>query len=99
MKLICSFTCVLFVTLFAGHKIDKTLIVTVRTMFNLKSFSSHCAAKYSSVSYIIANFTLSFATFSGTYFFCNRYKLARTKLLLSFNVLQNETISPREKVS
>ena len=61
-KLICSFTRVLFVRLFVGHKIDKTLIVTVQAMVNLKSVSSHCATKYRSVSYIIANFTSSFTT-------------------------------------
>ena len=40
-KKICSFTRALFITLFAGHKIDKTLIIiTVQTMFNLKSVSA-----------------------------------------------------------
>ena len=51
MKQIGSLTCVLFVTLLSGHKIDKTLIFTVQTMVNLKSVSSHCATKYRSVSY------------------------------------------------
>ena len=67
-KQICSFTRVLFVTLFAGLKIDKTLIVTVQTMVNLKSVSIHCAIKYRSVSYIIASFKSSFTSFCGTYF-------------------------------
>ena len=66
-KLICSFTCVLFVLLFAGHKIDKTLIVTFQTMVNLKIVFCHSAAKHSSISYITANFTSSFITFPGTY--------------------------------
>ena len=60
---ICSFIGVLFVTLLAGQKIDKTLVVTVQTTVNLKSVSSHCASKYISVSYIIANFTSSLTTF------------------------------------
>ena len=55
-KLICSFNRVLFVVLFSGHKINNTLIFTVQTIVNLKNASSYCAAKYSSVSYIIANF-------------------------------------------
>ena len=66
-KVICSFTrallvtlvrhFLLFVCLFEGQIIDKTRIVTVQTMVNLKSVSSHRAANYSSISYIIANFT------------------------------------------
>ena len=35
-KLICSFTLVLFIALFPGHKINKTLIVTVQTTLNRK---------------------------------------------------------------
>ena len=35
-KLICSFTRVLFIALFAGHQINKTFIVTVQTTRNLK---------------------------------------------------------------
>ena len=39
-KLIYSFTRVLCVTLFAGHKIDKTRIVTIQTMVTLKCLQS-----------------------------------------------------------
>ena len=51
---------------FVGDIIYKTLIVTVQTMVNLKSASNHCAGKYRSLSYIIANFASSFTTFYGT---------------------------------
>lgn len=69
------FTSALFVTLFAGQKMDKILIVTVQTTVNLKSVSSHCTAKYSSVSYIVANFTSLLTIFWGTYFYLQWLKL------------------------
>ena len=52
LKLTCSSTLVLFVTLVAGHKISKTHFVTDQTMFKkcLQSHSSHRTTKYSSVS-------------------------------------------------
>ena len=40
----------MFVTLFAGYKIDETLIVTVETMDDAKNVSSPCVVIYSSVS-------------------------------------------------
>ena len=56
-KQINSFTFVLFVTLFGGHKIDKILIIMVQTMVNLESISSHYATKYRHY-HILRNFPL-----------------------------------------
>ena len=61
--MMCSFIRVLFVTPFAGHKVDKALDVVVQTMVKLKGVSTHSAAKYGSTSYIIANFISSFTIF------------------------------------
>ena len=79
-KLICNFTTrVLFVTLFGGHKIDKTLIVTVQTMVNLKSISSHCATKIEKSVTLLQTSHRRLPHFEDPTFLCNGYSLVRTK--------------------
>lgn len=83
----------MFVALFASHKIDKVLIVTVQTTVNLKSISSNYGAKYSSASYIIANVPRCLSHFEEPTFLCNGDSYIPNQII----VLQNETIGPGEK--
>ena len=93
--MIYSFTRVLFVTLFAGRKIDKTLIVTVQTMVNLKSVSSHCATKYRTVSYCKLHIKV-YGILRNLLFFA--MDITKPEPNKSFRALRNETIGPGEKV-
>ena len=79
VKLICSVTRALFVTLFAVHKIHKTLIVTVQAIVNLKSVSSHSAANIEASVTLLQISHRRLPHFEESTFLCNGYNLALTK--------------------